>query len=299
MLAPSLPQPKSDISDFGRLRCRTRVNPSSDGRVADPGLEPGEAGWGSPQRVIDERQHALQIPIDLVVPETQYPEALVAKILIALRVAPRMHIEIMLTAIDLYDETLLETDEVDDIAVARGLAAEVESPFSPEAQMNPQLDLLRGHSFAKAARDFVSHVPPTRPPPAQGRGRPPSPLRGEGLESVAPAQLNLGRMIQAQTVKITVSRCESRPAQPGSGIAVCTTRPRARASTTPRARNASKVSICTCVRAFIASAAGASGPTRPSINAPRSAAAASAVSWSGRCPPASARRINCSNSPAS
>src|SRR5712691_4191442 len=57
MLAPSLPQPKSDISDFGRLRCRTRVNPSSDGRVA----ERSEAGWGSPQRVIDERQHALQI----------------------------------------------------------------------------------------------------------------------------------------------------------------------------------------------------------------------------------------------
>src|SRR5712692_3501176 len=44
--------------------------------------------------------------------------------------------------------------------------------------------------------------PPTRPRCA----RPPSPLRGEGLESVAPAQLNLSRMKQAQTVKITVSK---------------------------------------------------------------------------------------------
>src|ERR1043166_4636418 len=169
MLAPSLPRPKTDVSDFGRSRCRTRGNPKSEGgggrRVARP-------GGGTPQRVVDQRQHALQIAIDLVIPETQYPEALVAKILVALRVAPRMHIEIMLTAIDLYDETLLETDEIDDMAVARGLSAEVESALAPGAQMNPQLDLLRGHSFAKAARDFVSHVtpPPPRPPPPGGAG---------------------------------------------------------------------------------------------------------------------------------
>src|SRR5713226_13791 len=182
MLAPSLPQPKSDISDFGRLRCRTRVNPSSDGRVA----ERSEAGWGSPQRVIDERQHALQIPIDLVVPETQYPEALVAKILVALRVAPRMHIKIMLTSVDLGDEALLETDEIDDIAVARGLAAEVESLLSPGAQMNPQFHLLWGHSFAKTARDFVGHAPH----PASLRSAT-LPLRGRDW-SLSPARRNAG-----------------------------------------------------------------------------------------------------------
>ncbi len=144
--------------------------------------ERSEAGWGTPERVVDQRQHAFQIPIDLVIPETQYPEALVDKILVALRVAPRMHIEIMLTAIDLHDEALLETDEVDDIAVARGLAAEVEASLSPGAQMNPQLDLLRGHSFAKAARDLVRHVPP---PGLATLGHPP-PLRGGGIWSLRP-----------------------------------------------------------------------------------------------------------------
>src|SRR6516165_10555148 len=109
----------------------------------------------------------------------------------------------MLTAIDLYDKTPFETDEIDDIAVARGLAAEVEAPLSPGAQMDPQLNLLRGHSFAKAARDFVSHVSP----PGSLR-EPPSPLRGEGLKSVARAQLNFSKMIQIQTVKTTVPSCQ-------------------------------------------------------------------------------------------
>ncbi len=121
--------------------------------------ERSEAGWGIAQRVIDQSQHALEIPIDFIVPETQYPEALADKMFVALRVAPRMRIEIMLTAVDLDDEALLETDEIDDIVIARSLAAEVESPFSPGAQVNPQFHLLRGQSFAKAARDFVSHSP--------------------------------------------------------------------------------------------------------------------------------------------
>jgi hypothetical protein len=49
---------------------------------------------------------------------------LLGKILIALRVAPRVQIEIMLTAIDLYNQTLLETDEIDDRAIARGFRQE-------------------------------------------------------------------------------------------------------------------------------------------------------------------------------
>src|SRR6516225_2838109 len=32
--AAPLPQPKSDLSDFGQLKCRTRVNPSSVGEVS-------------------------------------------------------------------------------------------------------------------------------------------------------------------------------------------------------------------------------------------------------------------------
>jgi hypothetical protein len=86
-----------------------------------------------------------------------------------------MRIEVMLTAVDLDDEVVFETDEIYDIAIARGLTAEVESLFSPCAQMNPQLHLLRGHSPAKAASDFVSHEPP---PGLASLGHPPP--SGEG-----------------------------------------------------------------------------------------------------------------------
>ena len=44
------------------------------------------------------------------------------------------------------------------------------------------------------------------PPPRLASLADPPPLRGGGMESVAPTQLNLSRIIQVQTVKITVSR---------------------------------------------------------------------------------------------
>ena len=50
---------------------------------------------------------------------------------IALRVAPCVGIEVMLTAIDLDDETLLDTNKIDDMARARGLAAKMESALPP------------------------------------------------------------------------------------------------------------------------------------------------------------------------
>ena len=93
--------------------------------------ERSEAGWGVAQRIVDHRQHALQISIDFIVPETQYREASAGEVIVAFRIAPRMRSEIMLTAIDLNHEAVFETDEIYDMAVARGLPAEMESTFSP------------------------------------------------------------------------------------------------------------------------------------------------------------------------
>jgi len=93
--------------------------------------ERSEARWGVAQRIVDHRQHALQISIDFIVPETQYREASAGEVIVTLRIAPRMRIEIMLTAIDLNYEVVFETDEIYDMAVARGLPAETESTFSP------------------------------------------------------------------------------------------------------------------------------------------------------------------------
>jgi hypothetical protein len=93
--------------------------------------ERSEAGWGIAQRLVDHDQNALQVPINFVVPEAQSPEPLVGKVTIALRVAPGVRVEAMLTAVDLDDETLLETDEIDDMTCARGLAAKMKSAFFP------------------------------------------------------------------------------------------------------------------------------------------------------------------------
>jgi len=60
-----------------RLRSLTRR-----GRVA----ERSEAGWGITQRVVDCPQGALEIPIELIVPEAQYSEPLAGEVTVALRI---------------------------------------------------------------------------------------------------------------------------------------------------------------------------------------------------------------------
>jgi hypothetical protein len=93
--------------------------------------ERSEAGWGLAQRVVDQREHSFQIAIDFIVPEAQYPESVIGKVIVALRIASGKRIEVMLTTIDLDDEAVFETDEIYDITITRGLAAEVKSLSFP------------------------------------------------------------------------------------------------------------------------------------------------------------------------
>ena len=74
--SPTLPQPKSDLSDFGHSKCRTRVNPSSDGggstssllpalilyrrSVPPPRLPPGSIGVDDAKLVLFARQHGTR-----------------------------------------------------------------------------------------------------------------------------------------------------------------------------------------------------------------------------------------------
>jgi hypothetical protein len=92
-----------------------------------------EAGWGerSASSIVDRRQHALQIAIDFIFPDAQYPETFARQATVTLRIAPDMRLEVY------------------DIAIARRLASEMEPLFSPCAPMNPQFDFLRGHAFSK------------------------------------------------------------------------------------------------------------------------------------------------------
>lgn len=128
--------------------------------------ERSEAGWGSPQEAIDQRQHAVQIPINLIVPEAQHPEALACKVIVTSRIVSSMRSEVVLTAVNFDDEAVLETNEIYDIGVPRGLAAEMESSFSPRAQMNPQL-----HQPKSDISDFGHLKVPNSGKPEFGRER--------------------------------------------------------------------------------------------------------------------------------
>jgi hypothetical protein len=99
--------------------------------------ERSEAGWGLSQRVVDQRQDPFQIPIHFVVPETQHSEPAAGKMTVTKGIAPSMSIEIVLSTIDFDDETVLQTDEIHDMTLARRLPAEVEPLLSPRPQMNP------------------------------------------------------------------------------------------------------------------------------------------------------------------
>ncbi len=96
-------------------------------------VERSETGWGVAQRLVDNGQHAVQIPIDFIVPKTQYAKALVGKVLVPLRVTSGLTIEIVLAAINLDNNAVLETDEIYNIIVSWGLSTKVEALLPPRA----------------------------------------------------------------------------------------------------------------------------------------------------------------------
>jgi hypothetical protein len=93
--------------------------------------ERSEAGWGIVQRVIDQREHTVEISIDFVVPKTQNPEALAGQVIVAFGVAAGVCIEVVLPTIDLDDETVLETYEIDNDIVAWRLTTKMEATLLP------------------------------------------------------------------------------------------------------------------------------------------------------------------------
>src|SRR5262249_24846095 len=129
-------------------------------------------GWGHSQRIIDYRQHSLEIPIDIVVPEAQHRKPKPGEVMIAFHIALCMRVKIVLTAVDLDDEKMFEADEVDDEILKRGRATEGESRAPPRSKVNPHFPLLRGLSPAQSACDLIGHA---RPPPRPASAAPPPP----------------------------------------------------------------------------------------------------------------------------
>ena len=141
--------------------------------------ERSSAGWGLSQCVVNDREDTFEIPINLIIPKAQNSKPLLCECNIAMRINSCIRIEVVLASVDFNNEPMFKTHEIHDVVLARRLSTEVEALFSPGAQVNPQFHLLMRHSFAKAARKLVRHVPPPgRPPITSGVGHPPP--SGEG-----------------------------------------------------------------------------------------------------------------------
>jgi len=132
------------------------------------------AGWGISQSFIDDREHAFQIPIYFIVPETQHIKPLPEEMTIALGVKLCVGVEIVLATINLDHQPVPQAHEVHNEVVAWGLTTKVVAALAPRAQMHSQLHFLRGHALSKRPCDFVRHDAPTR----SAFGRPPSPFGG-------------------------------------------------------------------------------------------------------------------------
>ena len=108
-------------------------------------------------------QDPNQILVHIAVPKSQHTKSIADEMPIAHSIARGVIVDIVLTAIDFDHQLLLEANEVDDEAVARRLAAEMEAALAPRAQMDPQFDLLQGHCLAQLAGDLIGHEDPARP----------------------------------------------------------------------------------------------------------------------------------------
>jgi hypothetical protein len=89
------------------------------------------AGWGIPQRLVDQRKYAFHILINFIVPKAQYPKSATHKMLVTLGVASCVRIEIMLAAVYFDNESLFEADKIEDVSISRGLPAKMEPTLSP------------------------------------------------------------------------------------------------------------------------------------------------------------------------
>src|SRR5262245_5818495 len=58
-------------------------------------------GGGVLQRLVDTYQHAFEIVVDIIVPESQHPEALTRQVGVPPCIATRVSIVVVLTAVDL------------------------------------------------------------------------------------------------------------------------------------------------------------------------------------------------------
>ena len=127
------------------------------------------------ENLVDTQENAIEILIDLVIPESQDDKTVFGEMPIALRVPPHLRSGSVLAAIDFDDDPSVYAYEIEYVSIARRLPTKMKATFAPISQMHPQFDFLRRQRFPKSAGEFVGHGPHP-----VGRKAAHPPLAGEG-----------------------------------------------------------------------------------------------------------------------
>jgi hypothetical protein len=107
------------------------------GRVAAAKRRTGGGVRGRAQRQQDSLNNAIQVRVDVRVPESQRTKTGAAKDCIAHRIVVRVKILAMLATVDFDHQSLLEADKVQVEADERRLASEVKALGPQLSKLNP------------------------------------------------------------------------------------------------------------------------------------------------------------------
>jgi hypothetical protein len=165
------------------------MEPIGVGRLSLPGTGRGDrAKRGGRGPVASDRRedgfkNSVEVLVYLEVPEAQNSQPVSAELCIPAVVGDRLVVAAVLAPIHLDHQVVLQTDEIDNERIVRSLTTEMIAKGPPLSEVNPKLDLLRGHGFAHSSRFLVSHcsLPYRTPPTTRLRRAVPPPRAGEGL----------------------------------------------------------------------------------------------------------------------
>ena len=93
-------------------------------------------------------QNTAQISIDIAVPEPHHAKACPRKFLIAAVILGFVRILIVLSAVYLDDQAVLQANKIDNESLPWCLPSKMKAALSPSPEVIPNFHLLRGHRFA-------------------------------------------------------------------------------------------------------------------------------------------------------
>ena len=97
----------------------------------DASAASGRVGTTIVESMVYRLEHVREVAINIAVPESKHAKPFVCKTIVANRIARCMMLVVMLSSVQLDNNAMLHADKIDNEALARRLATEVKTTFSP------------------------------------------------------------------------------------------------------------------------------------------------------------------------